>query len=59
MSIIGRTNKDEHNLVMPPKGILDLTPLSSKQGKFLIGVSSKQRKRKRGLISIIKEFLNR
>ncbi len=52
-------NKDKHKLIMPPSGIIDLTPLSAKQGKFLMTVSPKQSKIKNGLLSILKKILNR
>ncbi len=60
MSILGMNNK--RNLIMPTKGVLDFTVLSSKQGmkslSFMM-LSSKQRVKRRGLKSIIGKFLNR
>lgn len=59
MIIKERMNKDKHKLIMPPSGIIDLTPLSAKQGKFLMTVSPNQRKIRNRLISIINKFLKR
>jgi hypothetical protein len=63
MSILGVVNKkDKRNMIMPTKGVLDFTVLSSKQGMKSLNLkvlSSKQRVRPRGLISIIRKFMNR
>lgn len=59
MRIKERMNKDKHKLIMPPSGIIDLTPLSAKQGKFLMTVSPNKRKTINRLKSIINKFLKR
>jgi hypothetical protein len=63
MSILGVVNKkDKRTLIMPTKGVLDFTVLSSKQGMKslnLMVLSSKKRVKRRGLKSIIRKFLNR
>jgi hypothetical protein len=63
MSILGVVNKkDKRVLIMPTKGVLDFTVLSSKQGMKSLNLkvlSSKKRGKRRGLKSIIRKFLSR